>query len=79
MTRGAASYLKAVKFLYALLDGVQDTEYLEIRTIKKVGGAREKFYSSAMVRSRALRPRCPATLTARRTSTTVSLPGAQSG
>ena len=50
MRGGAASYPEAAKLLEALLEGVPDTQYLEIRTFKKGGGARKRFYSLSQLR-----------------------------
>jgi hypothetical protein len=49
MMGGAASNPDAVKFLEVLLEGVPDTQYLEIRTFRKGSGARKKFYSIAQL------------------------------
>ncbi len=41
---------EAAKFLDALLDGVPDTEYLEIRTLKPGGGGKKRFHSLSELR-----------------------------
>ena len=43
-------YAEAVKFLDALFDGVPDTQYLEIRTLKPGGGGRKRFHSLSELR-----------------------------
>ncbi len=45
-----ASYPEAVKLLTALMEGVPGTQYLEIRTIKKGGGAKKKFHALSQLR-----------------------------
>jgi hypothetical protein len=44
----------AVPFLEALLAGVPDNQYLEIRTMGKAGGAQKKFYLIGDLRSRGM-------------------------
>ena len=43
-------YPEAVKFLYALMEGVPDDQCLEIRTLKPGGGGKKNFYSLATIR-----------------------------
>lgn len=43
MRKRSASYSEAAKFLEVQLHGVPDSQFLEIRTIKK-GGAKKRFY-----------------------------------
>ena len=50
MTVGAACYPEAVKFLAALLEGIPESQYLEIRTLKKSGGGKKNFYSLSRLR-----------------------------
>ena len=57
--QGATSYREAVRFLGALLDGVPDSEYLEIRTLKKGGGGRKEFYSLADLRQQGFETALP--------------------
>ena len=45
-----SSYPAAVKFLEALLEGVPETQYLEIRTLSKRSGAKKKFYRLSRLR-----------------------------
>ena len=59
---GATSYPETIKFLDALLDGVPDTEYLEIRTFKKGGGGRKEFHNLAKLRQQGFEPAIPARL-----------------
>ena len=47
---GGASYPEAAKLLTALMEGVLGTQYLEIRTIKKGGGAKKKFHALSQLR-----------------------------
>ena len=62
MRGGAASYPEAVKFLDALLEGVPDTQYLEIRTLKKGGGGKKKFYNLDVLRQQGFEDALPGQL-----------------
>ncbi|MDA1129675.1 MAG: hypothetical protein O2913_13425, partial [Chloroflexi bacterium] len=54
------SYPEAIKFLDTLLDGVPDTEYLEIRTLMKGrGGGKKEFYSLADLREQGYEAALP--------------------
>ena len=46
----ASSYPEVVEFLRVLLDGVPESQFLEIRTIRKGGSARKKFYRLSQLR-----------------------------
>ena len=48
------TYPEAVKFLYALIEGVPDDQCLEIRTLKPGGGGKKNFYSLATIRQQGL-------------------------
>lgn len=62
ITDGDPPYLEAVKFLDALFYGVPETEYLEIRTLKKGGGGKKNFYSLARLRRRGYAAALPGRL-----------------
>ena len=51
-TSPATSSPETVEFLKALLEGVPDDQYLEIRTMEKGRGARKKFYGLSRLRER---------------------------
>ena len=62
MTDGAACYPEAVKFLDALLEGIPESQYREIRTLKKSGGAKKKFYSLSKLRQQGFEAALPGEL-----------------
>ncbi|HZA23844.1 MAG TPA: hypothetical protein VFA32_14795 [Dehalococcoidia bacterium] len=51
LSNAATSNPEAVELLKALLEGIPDYQYLEIRTIKKGRGARKKFYKLSRLRA----------------------------
>ena len=59
---GQASFPEAVKLLDALMDGVPDTDHLEIRTFKKGGGARKQFHKLQNLRQQGFETALPAHL-----------------
>ena len=59
MTDRATTYPEAVKFLEALLEYVPDTQYLEIRTLKKGGGGKKKFFSLDSLRRQGFEDALP--------------------
>ena len=56
---GPNTYKETVKFLDALLEGVPDSQHLEIRTLKAGGGAKKNFYSLARLRRRGFAAALP--------------------
>ena len=54
MRSAASSYPEAVEFPDALLEGIPETQYLEIRTIKKGGDARKNIYSLSRLRQHGI-------------------------
>jgi hypothetical protein len=50
---------EAIKFLKALLEGVPDDQYLEIRTMKKGWGARKKFHKLSRLRAQGFEKALP--------------------
>ena len=53
------SYPEATNFLDALLEGVPDNQYLEIRTLKPGGGGKKKFYRLSQLRQRGFEAALP--------------------
>ena len=62
MTRVASDHPEAVKFLDALMESVPDTQYLEIRTLKKGGGGRKKFHDLSRLRRHGFESALPSSL-----------------
>lgn len=56
------SYPEAAEFLEALFDGVPDSEYLEIRTLKSGGGGKKRFYDLASLRQQGFDAALPGRL-----------------
>ena len=52
-------YSDATKFLEALLVGVPDKQFLEIRTLKKSGGASKNFYALSTLREQGFSTALP--------------------
>ncbi len=65
MTDKATTYPEAVKFLDALLEGVSDTQHLEIRTLKKGGGGKKKFFGLDRLRQQGFEDALPGHLDGR--------------
>ena len=53
---------EAVEFLYALLEGIPDKQYLEIRTLKTGGGGKKNFYGLAGLRKKGFETALPGCL-----------------
>ena len=59
MKAGTASYPEAVELLEALLEGVPETQYLEIRTLKKGGGGKKNFFKLSRLRQEGIEAALP--------------------
>ena len=53
------TYPDAIKFLEALLEGVPETQYLEIRTLKKGGGGKKNFFKLSRLRQEGIEAALP--------------------
>ena len=55
----SSTYPEAIEFLDALLEGIPETQYLEIRTLKKGSGGRKEFYSLSRLRQQGFEAALP--------------------